>query len=110
MIAANPGRAGASCAMLVELIAASAAATTEWTATAATAASAPPATAAVDLAARPVAASAEPPSPSLALLLRRLQQAGDRLEEVSRTLTDEDPEPLKAAEADVEYVFKACSP
>ena len=50
---------------------------------------------------------------SLALLLRRLQSAGDRLEEISRDVAmpaDADQTALKDTLEDVEYVFKACSP
>ncbi len=50
--------------------------------------------------------------PSLALLLRRLHSAGDRLEDVARDLAgdlEDMPEPaLKVAPVEVEYVFKAC--
>ena len=51
---------------------------------------------------------------SLALMLRRLQSAGDRLEEIAADLGVErglSPESaLKEDPADVEYVFKACGP
>lgn len=49
--------------------------------------------------------------PSLALLLRRLQAAGDRLEEIAGDLEAAAREPeelvLKEGAADVEYVFRA---
>jgi hypothetical protein len=54
-----------------------------------------------------------PADQSLALLLRRLQSAGDRLEEISRDIVvavDTDETGLKEPVEDVEYVFKACSP
>ena len=63
------------------------------------------------LASRPIAAGEEP---SLALLLRRLQSAGDRLEEIAgeiQTSRGEQHETmLKDDLQEVEYVFKACAP
>lgn len=57
------------------------------------------------------AASADAQVPSLALLLRRLQAAGDRLDDIVADLDHAasfDPESLlKDALPDVEYVFKA---
>ena len=51
---------------------------------------------------------------SLALLLRRLQSAGDRLEEVAGDLwhdeSNRDESGLKEAQLDVEYVFRASGP
>ena len=51
---------------------------------------------------------------SLALLLRRLQSAGDRLEEIARDAAGEIPTPgesvLKEDLQDVEYVFRASGP
>ena len=51
---------------------------------------------------------------SLALLLRRLQSAGDRLEEVAGDLwhdeSDRDKSGLKEPLRDVEYVFRASGP
>lgn len=64
-------------------------------------------------AAHALAATSSPPAPSLAILLRRLQLAGDRLEEVARGLDADDRDPdeaLAATAEEVEYVFKACSP
>jgi hypothetical protein len=64
--------------------------------------------------ARALAETSAPPAPSLAILLRRLQLAGDRLEEVAREAAlDEDAfdDPaLKEAPLEVEYVFRASGP
>jgi hypothetical protein len=69
---------------------------------------------ALALAARVLAENAPPPAPSLAILLRRLQLAGDRLEEVAQAIAEDDEAAadmgLKEDALDVEYVFKACSP
>jgi hypothetical protein len=66
------------------------------------------------IAARILAEAAVPPAPSLAILLRRLQLAGDRLEEVARSVSDDvddfDDADLKDHPLEVEYVFKACGP
>jgi hypothetical protein len=66
------------------------------------------------LAARVLAETAVPPAPSLAILLRRLQLAGDRLEEVAQAVAqdndDLDDTRLKEDTNEVEYVFKACAP
>jgi hypothetical protein len=65
------------------------------------------------LAARALAETAAPPAPSLAILLRRLQLAGDRLEEVARAVSEDnddlDDTRLKEATPEVEYVFRACA-
>jgi len=64
--------------------------------------------------ARRVASPAGPEEPSLALLLRRLQAAGDRLEgiagELAATVAPGSESGLKATLPDVEYVFKATGP
>ncbi len=56
----------------------------------------------------------DPAERSLALLLRRLQSAGDRLEELAGSVPAADlaaPQSgLKDAAPDVEYVFRACGP
>ncbi|HOX26417.1 MAG TPA: hypothetical protein PLL30_07525 [Candidatus Krumholzibacteria bacterium] len=61
-----------------------------------------------------VAAGQAAEEPSLALLLRRLQSAGDRLEEIAADLASDrflpDESILKEESHDVEYVFKACGP
>jgi len=66
------------------------------------------------LAARALAETAVPPGPSLAILLRRLQLAGDRLEEAVREVDAADDvlgdASLKHDAPEVEYVFKACAP
>lgn len=66
------------------------------------------------IAARILAEAAIPPAPSLAILLRRLQLAGDRLEEVARCVSDDvddfEDADLKDDALEVEYVFKACGP
>jgi len=66
---------------------------------------------AASLASRPTAVGEEP---SLALLLRRLQSAGDRLEEIAGEIRtsrgDEGETILKDDLQEVEYVFKACAP
>jgi hypothetical protein len=72
------------------------------------------AAAALALAARALAETSAPPAPSLAILLRRLQLAGDRLEEVARAVGEDvddlDDRSLKGDAPEVEYVFKACAP
>ncbi len=66
---------------------------------------------AASLASRPATMREEP---SLALLLRRLQSAGDRLEEIAGEIQssrgDQRETMLKDEIQDVEYVFKACAP
>jgi len=56
----------------------------------------------------------DPPAPSLAILLRRLQLAGDRFEEVMRAAAEDDASRydtgVKEDLPEVEYVFKACAP
>ncbi len=72
------------------------------------------AAAGLDLEARALAETPVPPAPSLAILLRRLQLAGDRLEEVARAAAEDDDShddtSLKGDLLEVEYVFKACAP
>ncbi len=66
------------------------------------------------LAARALADTEAAPAPSLAILLRRLQLAGDRLEEVARAVCEDEDDladaGLKDGASEVEYVFKACAP